>query len=64
MTVGAGLGFRALARSLLDFVPVGGWAVKSAVAYSGTRALGEAAVWRLADEVELERTPGGDVDGP
>jgi uncharacterized protein (DUF697 family) len=64
VTVGAGLGFRALARSLLDFVPVGGWAVKSAVAYSGTRALGEAAVWRLADDVELERTPGGDVDGP
>ena len=43
-TIGAGLGFRALARELLDFLPVLGWAVKGAVAYAGTRALGEAAV--------------------
>jgi uncharacterized protein (DUF697 family) len=43
-TVGAGLGFRALARELLDLVPVFGWIVKGAVAYAGTRALGEAAV--------------------
>lgn len=42
--VGAGFGFRAVARELLDFVPVAGWALKGAVAYSGTRALGEAAV--------------------
>ncbi len=42
--VGAGFGFRAIARSLLDFVPVAGWAVKGGVAYSGTRAIGEAAV--------------------
>ena len=41
--VGAGFTFRAIARSLLDFVPVGGWAVKGAVAYTGTRAVGEAA---------------------
>ena len=64
VTVGAGLGLRALARSLLDVVPVAGWAVKSAVAYTGTRALGEAAVWRFADEVEIERAPGGDGDAP
>jgi uncharacterized protein (DUF697 family) len=43
-TVGAGLGFRALARELLDFVPVLGWVVKGAVAYAGTRALGAATV--------------------
>ncbi len=42
--LGAGYGFRAVARELLDFVPVAGWAVKGAVAYGGTRALGEAAV--------------------
>jgi uncharacterized protein (DUF697 family) len=42
--VGAGLGFRAAARELLDVVPVVGWAVKGAVAYGGTRAVGEAAV--------------------
>jgi uncharacterized protein (DUF697 family) len=42
--VGAGLGFRAVARELLDFVPVAGWAVKGAIAYGGTKAVGEAAV--------------------
>jgi uncharacterized protein (DUF697 family) len=33
-----------VARELLDLVPGVGWAVKGAVAYAGTRALGEAAV--------------------
>jgi uncharacterized protein (DUF697 family) len=42
--VGAGFGFRTVARELLDFVPVAGWAVKGAVSYGGTRAVGEAAV--------------------
>ena len=42
-TVGAGLGFRALARQALGLVPVAGWAVKGGIAYAGTRALGEAA---------------------
>jgi uncharacterized protein (DUF697 family) len=42
--IGAGMGFRAVARELLDFIPVAGWAVKGAVAYTGTKALGEAAV--------------------
>lgn len=42
--VGAGLGFRALARQALAFVPGPGWALKGAVAYAGTRALGEAAI--------------------
>lgn len=42
--VGAGYGFRTIARELLDLVPVAGWAVKGAVAYGGTRAVGEAAV--------------------
>src|SRR5579884_354702 len=49
-TLGAGFGLRALARELLDVVPVAGWAVKSGVAYAGTRALGEAAVRRFALE--------------
>jgi uncharacterized protein (DUF697 family) len=43
--LGAGMGMRALARELLDVVPVAGWMVKGAVAYSGTRGLG-----RTADE--------------
>jgi uncharacterized protein (DUF697 family) len=42
--VGAGYGFRMLARETLDLVPVAGWAVKGAVAYGGTRAVGAAAV--------------------
>jgi uncharacterized protein (DUF697 family) len=46
-TIGAGLGLRAVARELLDVVPVAGWAVKGGVAYAGTRALGQAAVRRL-----------------
>ena len=46
-TLGAAFGLRALARELLDLVPVAGWAVKGAVAYAGTRALGEAAIRRL-----------------
>jgi uncharacterized protein (DUF697 family) len=42
-TLGAGVGFRAAARELIDLLPVAGWLVKGGVAYSGTRALGEAA---------------------
>jgi len=42
--LGAGFGFRAVARELLDVIPVAGWALKGAVAYTGTKAIGEAAV--------------------
>jgi uncharacterized protein (DUF697 family) len=42
--VGAGFGMRAVARELLDLVPVAGWALKGAIAYAGTKAVGEAAV--------------------
>ena len=41
--VGAGFGFRAVARELLDLVPVAGWALKASVAYAGTKAVGVAA---------------------
>ncbi|HEY8107321.1 MAG TPA: hypothetical protein VIC70_01345 [Gaiellaceae bacterium] len=47
-TVGAGFGLRALAREVLDLIPGPGWALKSAIAYGGTRALGEAARIRFA----------------
>jgi uncharacterized protein (DUF697 family) len=47
-TIGAGFGFRALARELLDLVPGLGWVLKGAIAYGGTRALGEAARIRFA----------------
>jgi uncharacterized protein (DUF697 family) len=41
--VGAGLGFRAIARQLLTLIPFAGWATRGAIAYAGTRAVGEAA---------------------
>ena len=41
--VGAGLGFRTVAREALGFVPGLGWAIKGGIAYVGTRALGKAA---------------------
>jgi uncharacterized protein (DUF697 family) len=42
-TVGSGFALRSLARQALGLVPVAGWALKGAVGYAGTRALGEAA---------------------
>jgi uncharacterized protein (DUF697 family) len=47
-TVGSGLAFRAVAREALGVVPLAGWAVKGALAYAGTRALGEAALRRFS----------------
>ena len=41
--IGSGFGFRAVARQALGAVPLAGWALKGAIAYGGTRALGEAA---------------------
>jgi uncharacterized protein (DUF697 family) len=46
--VGAGFGFRAIARQLLTVVPVAGWTARGAVAYAGTKAIGEAARRRFA----------------
>jgi uncharacterized protein (DUF697 family) len=46
-TLGAGLGLRAVARDLLDRLPMAGWAVQAAVAYGGTLALGQAARGRF-----------------
>ncbi len=52
--VGAGFGFRAVARELLDLVPVAGWALKGGIAYAGTKAVGEAAVRYFAARNALE----------
>jgi uncharacterized protein (DUF697 family) len=46
--VGAGLGLRRIAAELLDLVPLAGWMVKGGVAFSGTKAIGEAARRRFA----------------
>ena len=42
--VGSAFVFRALARQALDFVPGFGWALKGAVGFTATVALGEAAI--------------------
>lgn len=55
--VGAGFGMRAVARQLLGAVPGPGWALKGAVAYGGTRAIGEATL-RWAERQAVEATPG------
>jgi uncharacterized protein (DUF697 family) len=52
--VGGGLGLRALARELVDLVPGIGWAVKGAIAYAGTRAVGEAAVRYFSARLEAQ----------
>jgi uncharacterized protein (DUF697 family) len=41
--IGAGFGFRAVAREAIGFVPAVGWAIKGGIAYAGTKALGRAA---------------------
>jgi uncharacterized protein (DUF697 family) len=56
-TLGVGFGLRALARELLELSPGAGWVLKAAVAYGGTRALGEAARVRFA--LAPTRQPGG-----
>jgi uncharacterized protein (DUF697 family) len=45
--VGAGFGLRAIARQVLGAVPLVGWAAQGAIAYGGTRAIGEAAKRRF-----------------
>jgi uncharacterized protein (DUF697 family) len=42
--VGAGLGLRAVAHQGLKLVPAAGWALKGAIGFAGTLALGRAAV--------------------
>jgi uncharacterized protein (DUF697 family) len=56
--VGSGLGLRALARRAIGAVPFVGWAVKGAVAYAGTRALGEAAMRYFERRAPVTRVAG------
>ena len=53
--VGGGFTLRAIARQLLDFVPGFGWALKGVIGYSGTLAMGYAALEYFEE--------GGDVRG-
>ncbi len=54
--VGAGLGLRTVAREALGFIPGPGWALKGALGYSGTRAVGEAALRYFREDGD--RSPG------
>ena len=56
--IGSGLGFRAAARRAVGVVPLVGWVVKGAVAYAGTRALGEAAVRYFERRAPVTRVAG------
>jgi uncharacterized protein (DUF697 family) len=46
--VGAGFGFRAVARQLVGRVPIASWATRGVVAYAGTMSVGEAARRRFS----------------
>jgi uncharacterized protein (DUF697 family) len=54
-----GLGFRALARRLVGALPLFGWAVKAAVAYSATFALGKAAALFFSQGGDVRRIAAG-----
>jgi uncharacterized protein (DUF697 family) len=56
--IGSGLGLRAVARRAIGAVPLVGWAVKGAVAYAGTRALGEAAMRYFERRAPVTRVAG------
>ena len=56
--IGSGLGLRAVARSALGVVPLAGWAVKGGIAYTGTRALGAAALRYFERRAPVTRVAG------
>jgi uncharacterized protein (DUF697 family) len=58
--VGAGFGFRAVAREAMAFIPGVGWAIKGGVAYVGTKALGRvaAAYFEAGGQTKLKEAVG------
>jgi uncharacterized protein (DUF697 family) len=62
--IGSGLGFRALARKSIGLVPFVGWAVKGGIAYTGTRAVGEAAVRYFERRAPVTKVAGERVRFP
>ncbi len=62
--IASGFGFRALARRAITYVPLVGWAVKGAVAYAATRALGEAAVRYFEARAPVTKVAGARADFP
>ena len=62
--IGSAFGFRALARKTIGLVPLVGWAVKGAVGYTGTRAIGEAAVRYFERRAPVTKVAGDRVRFP
>ena len=62
--IGSGFGFRALSRKAIGIVPFVGWAVKGGIAYTGTRALGEAAVRYFEARAPVTKVAGDRVKFP
>lgn len=56
--VGGGFALRAVARQLLTLIPGFGWAVKGAVGYGGTMAMGKAAVAYFEEGADLSDVAG------
>lgn len=53
--VGGGFACRSVAREIVGIVPFGGWAVKAAIGYSGTVAMGRAAIEYFEGGQSFER---------
>ena len=62
--IGSAFGFRALSRKAIGIVPFVGWAVKGGIAYTGTRALGEAAVRYFEARAPVTKVAGDRVKFP
>ncbi len=62
--IGSGFGLRGLARKALTVIPLAGWAVKGGIAYTGTRALGEAALRYFERRAPVTRVAGERVRFP
>lgn len=60
--VGGGFAFRAVARQLLVVVPGFGWAVKGAIGYGGTVAMGKAAIVYFEEGADLSDIAGRVVE--
>lgn len=55
VVVGGAFACRSAARQIVSVVPVGGWAVKAAIGYSGTYAMGRAAIEYFEGDASLSR---------
>ncbi|MEB3236493.1 MAG: hypothetical protein VKO64_02560 [Candidatus Sericytochromatia bacterium] len=62
--LGAGLGWRTVARQLAKFVPGPGWVVGAGMGYTGTTAVGRLALSWFQQQAPVRRLSIGPLDGP